>query len=194
MTATNPRGLVEAVTAALAKVPQATVRAIPMHQEVPDDDATPAARRTALAVRIMLMRKAPMPVLAPLAAPAQTVQAPDPAPEPAAPPPPVPEAVRRAPRATFSAVSLDDAAALLAAAAAVPDMRPPFAAATAPDARDEPDLAGATVPQRAPAPAAPAAETPAPRRKAGKAVLPGKDALAFATSALAALLASDSED
>lgn len=180
MTTHRQNRLSDIVRAALGGVPAA---ALP--QPLPGAGAN--ARRVALALRIARLRDGgtdalPAPVVVPLAlaltpvgkgAPETLPEAtPEALPEakpatmPAPADPPAPSRPRRAPRVSFSSVSLDDAALLLSAATGDHDGRPEAAA---------PGIA-------------PVAESGAPSPRPN---LAGKDAVARAAQALAALGSAD---
>lgn len=172
MTQERSGSLVAAVAAALEDMPPAPV-------PPPAPGAPALARRAALARRIVMLR-APLPEPVPAVEPApQATFTPDPMvaqPVEPAPEPPKPPSTKRPNKVTFSSVSLDDAALLLAAASAPLETMPSGTVA---------DTGANTTNSPGPAPESP----PASRRKNG--IVPNKDALAQAASALNALRGQD---
>lgn len=139
MTTHRPDRLFDRVMAALGGVP---VAALPL--PLPGTGAN--ARRVALALRIARLRAvappAPTPaVVVPVALAVAASAEVEPAEAPVRDAPPAPAKPRRAIRATFSSVSLDDAAMLLAAATDGNDAPRP-AAPAAPKAAAPGDTAG----------------------------------------------------
>lgn len=181
MTGQKPHGLVALLADAIAGGGtdiQATLA----------QDGSAQARRAALALRIIALRAQPEIPPAPEAPaavpdPVPETVIPDPAPqEPVAPPPPP---VRRIPKTSFSSVSLDDAALLLAATSAHSETITSVPGTPTAEIVAAPDTNATEMPDDV-------AEPPRPKRQK-KGQMPTKESMALASSALAALQASAEE-